>query len=365
MNNVTLNDEQVEYNLEKDTLSIPLPKELEPGEGARVHFDYEFTLPEGGLRFTKSNDNYHLAQFYPMVATYRSNQWNKKDYRFRGETYHTGFSDFKVSYEIPEGYTIVSTGEDDEYPSKTDGTFDVNDVKEVFIAILKEPMVIQKQEGDVNIRVFGFEDKEDFYSEISDVAAGALHYFQEIIGPYPFKQLDIVLDGLGMEYPGIVTANSIYESGPVNPEVLKYIVVHELAHQWFYGIISNDPYNDAWLDEGFANFVTGLYNLTSNDQEIPYESMEEQLGSLESIPVNLPLDQYDRHMSSYIYSKSSIMLFKIFENRGGIEEAENYLKVYYDNYKYKEVDTQEFVRFTKKYFSLTDDFFFKEWLLLE
>ncbi|GAB3056131.1 M1 family metallopeptidase [Virgibacillus ainsalahensis] len=365
LNNVILDDEQVDYNLEKDTLRIPLAKGLEPGNSVSVHFDYEFTLPEGGLRFTKSNQNYHLAQFYPMVATYRDHKWNKEEYRFRGETYHTGFSDFKVSYDIPEGYTFVSTSEVDEYPGKTVGTVEVNNVKDFFIAILKEPMVIQKQDGNVNISVFGFEEKEGLYKEISEVASDTLTYFQENIGPYPFTQLDIVIDGLGMEYPGIVTANSIYHSGPVNPDALKSMVIHEIAHQWFYGVISNDPYHNAWLDEGLASFSASLYHFSTSDEKIPYESMNEQLEKLEPIPVNLPLDKYDKHMSSYVYGKSGTMLWNLFKQKGGIEEAEKFVKTYYDYYKYKEVDSEEFVRFTKHYFNLEDDSFFKEWLLLE
>ena len=363
LHKVTLDGEQVDYNLDKDTLSIPLSKELEPGNDVTVDFDYEFTLPEGGLRFTKSNENYHLAQFYPMVATYRNHKWNKEEYRFRGETYHTGFSDFKVSYDIPEGYTFVSTSEDDEYPGKTVGTFEVNNVKEVFIAILKEPLVTEKEDGNVNIRVFGFEDKEDLYLEISEVASESLHYFQEIMGPYPFTQLDIVVDGLGMEYPGIVTVGSIYGSSPVKSDALKNMVVHEVAHQWFYGVINNDPYNDSWLDEGFATFAQGLFYFSKSNEEVPYKNMYKMLDQVEPLPVNLALDQYAN--SSQIYGKASTMLWHLFENRDGIEEAEKFLKAYYDFYKYKEVNTEEFVRFTQYYFNLEDNRELESWLKIE
>lgn len=58
-------------------------------------------------------------------------------------------------------------------------------------------------------------------------------------------------------------------------------------------------------------------------------------------------------------------MFKMFEHRGGIEAAENFLKMYYDKYKYKEVDTKEFVRFTEHYFGLEDQSFFDDWLLLK
>ncbi|PID21561.1 hypothetical protein CSV61_07605 [Sporosarcina sp. P3] len=349
------------FTLTNDTITIPLDNPIQPGDNVAVDFSYQFTLPVGGLRFTKTKDNYHLAQFFPMLATFRDHKWNKEEYRFRGETYHTGFSDFNVSYDIPESYTFVSTSEDEIYPSKRTGTFLINDVKEIFIAILKDPRVVEKQVGDVNIRVFGFEEKDDLYKEISGIASDSLQYFQEVLGPYPFTQLDIVLDGLGMEYPGIVTAGSIYGKS-VRDDAVKNMVVHEIAHQWFYGVINNDPYNEAWLDEGFTTFAEELFHFSQSDDEIPYDKMLERIELIKdsSLPVNLPLDQYENN--SHFYGKASTMLWLLFKDRGGLEEAEKFLKTYYDFYKYKEVNTEEFVRFARSYFNLEDDSELSTWL---
>lgn len=365
VHNINLDGKKVDYHLDKDTLSIPLSKNLEPDSNVKVEFNYEFTLPEGGLRFTKHNGNYHLAQFYPMVATYRDHKWNKEEYRFKGETYHTTFSNFKVSYDIPEEYTFVSSSEVDGEPGNSNGIFEIENVKEIYIGILKDPTVIQKQTEDITIRVFGFEDKADLYREISEVAVDALAYFQEIIGPYPFAQLDIVIDSLGMEYPGIVTAYSIYDNGPVSPDSLKSMVIHEIAHQWFYGVISNDPYHNGWLDEGMATFAASLYHHSSTGEEINYKLRNQITEMSEPMPVNLPISQYGDNMSSYIYGRASTMLWNLFEARGGIERAEKFLKSYYEYYQYKEVDSEEFVRFAKYHFDLEDDSVFEDWLLLE
>lgn len=364
INSIAVEDEPAKFIMDKDTLTIPLEATVQPGNSVEVNFSYQFTLPEEGLRFTKSNQNYHLAQFYPMIATYRDNKWNKEGYKFRGETYHTSFSDFKISYDIPKAYTFVSTSEDDSYPSQSSDTFEVNNVKEVFIAILKEPLVAEKQEGNINIRVFGLEDKKDLYKEVSEIASDALRYFQKNIGPYPFNQLDIVVDGPGMEYPGIVTVGSIYDK-TVSDSAVKNMVVHEIAHQWFYGVVSNDPYHNAWLDEGFATFAQGLFHFSKSHEEVPYDNMLDQLNLIEdaSLPVNLPLDKYDN--SSHIYGKASTMMWLLFENRGGIEEAERFLKTYYDFYQYREVNTEEFVRFAQHYFNLEDTSEFENWLEIE
>ena len=360
---IKIDGEKAKYTLNGDNLKIQLESGLVSKGEIRVEFVYDFTIPEKGLRFTKNNGNFYLAQFYPMLATYRNHNWNKEEYRFKGETYHTDFSDFHVTYQLPEGYTLVSTSPNDSYPSSYKGTLQANQVKEFFIAILQNPSVIETEVNHTNIRVFGFDKDKEFLQEITELAADVLIYFEENIGQYPHDQIDIVLDGMSMEYPGIVTAHSINDVA-LDPDILKNTVIHELAHQWFYGIISNDPYHDAWLDEGLAEFATGLYAYSRPNRDVPYELLYGMIEPLKPLPVNLSLDEYGND-SSHIYVKSNVMLWKFFEHRGGIKEAEDFLKTYYDYYQFKEVNSKEFIRFAKYYFDLKDDSVFEEWLQIE
>ncbi|USK74302.1 M1 family metallopeptidase [Peribacillus frigoritolerans] len=358
---INLDGKTVKFNLEKDTLTVPLNEKLEPNQNVVVDIKYEFTLPEEGYRFTQDENNYFLAQWYPMIATYRNHKWNKEAYRLKGESYHTAFSDFKIQYKLPKDLTLISSDDNDRYPSKRTGVLEGENLKEFYISLLKEPNVIQKKTGDITIRVFGVDERKELHKEISEMASEAMNYFQDTFGPYPHKQLDIILDEKGMEYPGVVTAGSNYNRLE-SPEHLKRIVVHEIAHQWFYGVISNDPYHDAWLDEGITDLATLLFYANQGNDI----SFDEELFKEFTLPVNLPLDKYSSNdQSNYIYGKSSIMLWKIFQENGGELKAEDFLENYYDHYQYKEVDTQEFVRFLKYYLNLKDDVYFKDWILLD
>ncbi|PJO44699.1 aminopeptidase, partial [Lysinibacillus xylanilyticus] len=130
--NISIDGKKAGYTLEEDTLNVQLTEKLKPNQEIKVYFSYELTLPEEGLRFTKSNfDNYHLAQFYPMLATYRNHQWNKEKYLFRGETYHNTYSNFKLTYDIPKEYTLVSSFDQEVYPSPNKGLLEVENVKEI------------------------------------------------------------------------------------------------------------------------------------------------------------------------------------------------------------------------------------------
>ncbi|MFY3790912.1 hypothetical protein ACOQFO_04265 [Ureibacillus sp. MALMAid1270] len=83
-----------------------------------------------------------------------------------------------MTYDLPDGYTVATPSDRDQYPSPSSNKFEVNNIKELFIAILYQPKVIELMKNDVTFRVFGFEEKDDLYNEIGEAASNALQYFQ-------------------------------------------------------------------------------------------------------------------------------------------------------------------------------------------
>jgi hypothetical protein len=355
-----------DYSLDKDTLSIPLSTQLPPGENIKLRMVYNFTLPLEGLRFTKEGKNFHLAQWYPMVPTYR-NGWNKQEYRTRGETYHTPFSDFHLKVDVPASYTVVSSGDQDD-SFKIEGTeVLVENEKEVFLGVLNNAPPLEKSssQNKVNVRIFGSNENPEQKKEVLETTVNALDYFQSKFGDYTGKQFDVIIGGLGMEYPGVVTVGSVYNSKPVDIDALKRMVVHEVAHQWFYGMVSNDPFNDAWLDEGLATIAESFYygNFEKSNYALQ-KDIQKRTGT--TLPVNLSLNQYpDQYESNYFYGKASTQLGMFLKKNAVKEEkALDFLKSYISTYKYKEVNTNEFVRFTEHYFNLDSNEEFEGWLKL-
>ena len=85
-----------------------------------------------------------------------------------------------------------------------------------------------------------------------------VEFFSKIFGEYPYKTLTVVKTPFvygGMEYP-----NLVFVSDSVNSkEELYKVVVHEIAHQWWYGIVGNNEYTYPWLDEALTEFSTILF----------------------------------------------------------------------------------------------------------
>lgn len=366
---IKIDGEIAKYSLDKDTLNIKLDKKMEKRDQVDVVISYQFTVPKEGSRFSKVNGNFYLAQWYPMLATYQDGKWNKEQYSDGLETYHTDFSNYQVEYKIPEGYSLISTADKDADLKGNEGELKVNKVRDFFIAIVKDMDMYTATVNGVDIRLFSKNDHNKEPEEALKLAKKALGFYQEKIGEYPHKQLDIILDkGHNMEYPGIVTVNPYHD----NDGFFKISIVHEIAHQYFYGVVINDPYNEAWLDEGFTEFATNMYFYIAEKQGTTQSQLisSNRMKSIEAQGLkrqysNMPLDE-NKH-TGYIYGQPAIKMFEMIEDNYHVREKEfdtvlmEYLSDYYHHFKYKEVDTSEFIRYTKDYFRVPKGYF-NEWL---
>lgn len=357
-----LDKEEVDYKLDHDTLYLPVKKGFEPGEQKAVKVQYSFTLPEHGIRFSKNDNGYYLAEWYPMLATYHSG-WRKEDYLAGGESYYTDFSDFTVKYNLPEDYLVMSSADDDpELVSRT-GELHAQNVKEFYLAFTKDMQLLKKTAGNIEVRVAGVASEENL-QKLLDASVNATEFFSEKLSPYPHKQLDIIADEGGMEYPGIVTVGKVEDDFSNQGRIYTYFaVIHEIAHQWFYGIVNSDPYYDTYLDEGLTNFSTYLY-LIAHDKKTPEEAFSEsdKIISRTKVPplARLPLHEYANR--GFVGSNYELPSLKLWELMKDEKTAFDYLNKYVGLYSYKEVDSYEWIRFTKAYFNMKDDAFFREWI---
>lgn len=363
---VTVNGQKASFTLDGDTLTINLKPEMKDKSRHKVEIQYGFTVPERGIRFSKAGTNYYLAQWYPMAAVYQNGKWNKEPYMEGLETFHTGFSNFKVSYKLPEGYSLASTAEIDPEKGKNEGIVKAKKVRDFFIAVMKDMNVYETEAQDgVKVRLFSKGNHDKNPEASLTLAKKALSFYQNKIGDYPHEQLDIVLDeGQFMEYPGIVTINPYID----DKRFYDISIVHEIAHQYFYGAVANDPYNNAWIDEGITEFATSMYFYAGQNQaerqafgisHYRMEAIEEAgLGRQYS---NMPVNEV-KH-TGYIYGQPALEILQMIQEKYTLkgespkEVGMQFLSDYYQKFRYKEVDTKEFISFTKDYFSVPTGYF--------
>lgn len=372
INSIEVEGEKAAFSLNKDTLKVKLSGKMKKNESRTVAVDYNFTVPEEGNRFSKIEDRYYLAQWYPMLATFEKGKWNKKDYQDGLETFLTDFSDFKVKYDFPKGYSIASSADEDPALKKNTGEIKAENVREIFIAAFKDMKHYDSDSNGVKIRLFTEGDHNKDPKEALKLAKNALSFYQEKIGEYPHKQLDIVMDkGQNMEYPGIITVDPYTE----NDRFFKTALVHEIAHQYFYGVVINDQYNDAWLDEGITEFATNMYFHIGEKESIFQAQLFSQgrMNRAEELNLgrqysNLPLNEIKS--TAFVYGQPALKLYEMVQDHFIIKGKDpetvsmQYLSDYYNHFKYKQVDTAQFLKFTTNYFYIPTGYF-SDWLNVE
>src|SRR5205823_639851 len=89
----------------------------------------------------------------------------------------------------------------------------------------------------------------------ADISADAVSRYDAHFGAYPYTELDVLpvtASGFeGVEYPGLIMiGKSYYQQTQKKPGIdMQDVVVHEVAHQWWYNVVGDDQLREPWLDE--------------------------------------------------------------------------------------------------------------------
>lgn len=355
---VLIDGEPADFTLENNELMIQLPTELEVGGAVEVTVDYSLKVPEDGMRLAQVDDNFYLAHWYPMLGVY-DNGWDIEDYDPKGESYDTGYGNFNVSYELPEEYLVASSADDGGIEAAASGELAGDDLKDFYIAFIdpEEWQTGTAQAGDTDLRVFMPADA-DLLEETIALAEETYSYFEKEIGDNPFDELDIIANDGYMEYPNVIEVAT-------EQEAMEPILIHEIAHQWFYFLVTNDPFEDAWLDESLAEFLTALF-ISERNGDTDSGFWDASLSQASHPPekyVNLPLDEFEEAAYySTVYGKGPLMLKEFFDANGGRENALEFLSDYYAAFQFKRVDSEDFTTFFEDYFDGDQSEFLDSWI---
>ncbi len=203
------------------------------------------------------------------------------------------------------------------------------------------------------------------------MAADGLRQFQQWFGPYPYRELDVVetpLLAAGMEYPGLISLGRHMYTGERSRR-LPWVVLHEVAHQWWFGLVGSDQLREPWLDEALANYSAWLYfERTAGEEEASAlfrEAFEEPAQRLrdeeKDLPIFLPVADYPRDIyGPAVYAKGALFLHALRQEMGD-EAFLAFLRDYADRFRYRAAEGTDFLALAQAHARHPLDAFLADW----
>ena len=382
LNKVLLEGAPVAYTFEgysDDILMIPLEEPLKPGDRLEVFLEYSVVMPNSPGRFGYFDNTYNLGNWYPILCVYDERGWNLEPYHSLGDPFYSDIANYYVRITAPFEFVIAATGEETrviEGDEEKIWEFKGHKVRDFAWVASQKFQRSSAVVGDTTI--YSYYYTHDRGKKALEFAASALEIFNDLFGAYPYKNLSIVQTDFfigGMEYPRLVMIDgSLYDGD--QDDWLELVTVHEVAHQWWYGLVGNDEVHDSWLDEGLTEYSTILYygqRYGREEEEYKYQTYINK-GKFQLFriyrdsedtdeTIHRPLYEFKDWLEydSLVYGKGAIMFHELRQEMGD-EIFFEVLREYFESNKFQNAKPEDLYRACQKVTGKPWDDFFRQWL---
>jgi hypothetical protein len=283
---------------DQTVLRIALPEPVPPHGTIDLAVDFTSKLPRAAARNGFEGDYFLMAQWFPKIGVYegpgergrKQGGWNCHQYHANTEFY-ADYGVYDVELNVPSNFVVGATGIRRSETHNPDRTTTYNYYQEDVhdFAWTSSPRFVpvtrtfdwRKEAGNDFgkwAKVLGLSDDQMALRDVSvtfllepghlNVADryfralfNGLKYFGLWYGQYPYDTLTVVdvprnSATCCMEYPTFITVGTSFWPGERSSEP-EGVTVHEFGHQFWYGLVGNNEFEEAWLDEGFNTYSTG------------------------------------------------------------------------------------------------------------
>jgi hypothetical protein len=251
---------------DKTVIDLPLKKAVAPGELVQFKLTFETKLPETQARSGWKKDFVLGGQWFPKVGVFWHGAWNCHQYHAFTE-FFADFGVFDVKLTTPQneivGASGVRTAETTNADSTKTFTYHADDTHDFAWTAsphykVKEDGVYQGQMGPVQMRILMQPAHWSQVDRHEKILKESLEQFEKRYGPYPYKTITLVDPedpaAGGMEYPTFITGDTSWFM-PQGLKAPELVIEHEFGHQYWYGMVATNEFEDAWMDEGINSYT--------------------------------------------------------------------------------------------------------------
>jgi len=403
-----------------DVVKIMLPQPLAPGKRATIETPFKVKIPKVFSRLGHTGKHYEITQWYPKPAVYDKDGWHPMPYLNMGEFY-SEFGTFDVKITLPEKYIVMATGTlvdgEEEYAwldslsvvGEEFKTMAKRDIKKR-VKIMKKTQKKEKkahhklsdeprlfktlhfhqtnvhdfawfadpnyivQKGSLTLPASGrpvtlwsmyLPKNAEMWKNSLEYIHDAGYWYSKFYGDYPYDHITAVdgdmSAGGGMEYPNITVI-----SKTPSKDVLEMVIMHEVGHNWFYGILGSNERDHAWMDEGLNEFSNFWYWEKKYGLDAPMKVMPDAFHKVilrtasmrwlggylgyqrrtmmrDDQPIELTSEAfYSRNYGAMIYSKTGEFTFFL-KHYLGEEKFTEIMQDYYETWKFKHPQPEDFI----------------------
>jgi hypothetical protein len=351
---------RADYLLDTQRLTVPMSPPLPPGGQVSLVLEFNLNIPvkQKANTFGWLSYQTNLTDWYPFVVPYDpSAGWLLHDFMPYGEHLVYDSSDFEVNLRFadPTSAPIVAApalpeanGEWTRYRLTGARTF--------ALSMSRDFLVNESAVGTVVIRTYYFAGHEDAASKMTYTATQEVGLFDAKFAPYPYPVLNVVELSYndGQENDGLVFLSSAFfdafDGGVKNNMVV--LGVHEIAHNWWFGLVGNDQALEPWLDEAMAVYSEHIFFEFTNPTLVDWwwQFRVNYFGPNGWVDTNIYNGESFRHYTNAVYLNGATFIEDL-RVRMGDEAFYKFIKDYAAQMSYRRTTADDFFRIAREHTS--------------
>lgn len=335
---------------DQDILEVHLVSPLHHNDQAIISMEYTVTIPNINHRFGYGENAINLGNFYPVACVYEDGAFVIDSYHYNGDPFYSNVANYNISITLDKALTLASTGNvisTTNHNTTTQYNISALAVRDFAIVISDKFKIVSDNIDNVTVNYYYYNNQ--YPNECLQAGIDSISTFNRLFGDYPYSTLNIVETNFvhgGMEYPNLVMISDTID---VQSDYIN-VIIHEIAHQWWYGVVGNNQFQYGWLDEGLTEYSTLLfydnnpeYNINTDElvknttnSFVTFVDVYNQVFGKADTTMNRALNEYNNE-SEYVYIAyvKGMLLFNNLDEILGREQFIKGLQNYYNNNKFQ------------------------------
>jgi hypothetical protein len=355
---------------DQTVMKVTLPSPVNPGEKIALRVDFTSKLPKVIRRSGYSGDFFMVAQWFPKIGVLWNNAWNCHQYHATSE-FFADYGEFRAEITVPEKYVVGATGKRVDERANGDGTktyvheqADVHDFAWTAcpdFAEFREKYELDNPRVETEMILLIHKAHLPQKNRYAQALRHGIEFYSQNYGAYPYETITLVdpAPGAGaaggMEYPTLFTTMTTSWM-PRGIRVPELVTIHEFGHNFWYGIVGSNEFEEAWLDEGINTYseikaMARYYGDEASAIDLSGIKISDQAYARLPVMASGRFDPIVKKSWEYIsggsysvnvYQKAALMLLTL-EKMLGKDVMSQIMRAYYDRWKFRHPTTRDFV----------------------